>query len=160
MAPKDWFPPKTIWAISAYSIVFIFVFIISMLYEGSYEEKLMNLTLGLLGGVVGYLMGAVISPYDIKEKEEFTIYTRAVSLFISGYLLGKIDHLMSLLFSQEFFSNKLFAFRFALFFLSLIGIIVVTFVYRKYVAQDPAPTPTTPAPTPTERLPDNPAQDA
>ncbi len=134
--PEEWLPAKSIWATCAYLIVFIFVTFIAWLSGSSYEEKMMNFTLGLLGGVVGYFMGVLISPYDIQEKEEFSAYTKAVSLFISGYLLGKIDHLVGLLFSPAFFSDKLLAFRFVLFVLSVLGSLVVTFVYRKYVAQD------------------------
>jgi hypothetical protein len=135
--PRHLFPPKSLWSTAAYLIVVLTVISIAWLYGPNREEGVMNVSLALLGTLLGYLIGVTISPYSFQEKEEFSTLSKAVSLFISGYLLGKIDKLLGEMFTIAFFSRKLQAFRFVLFFLSTTGSLVATFVYRKYVAQEP-----------------------
>jgi hypothetical protein len=61
----------------------------------------LNMLLATLGGVSGFVMGMLLSPYSadkitgIDESKEFFTYGKALSTFISGLVLGKADKLWS-----------------------------------------------------------------
>lgn len=92
----------------------------------------MNFAILILGTSVGWLIGTVISPYDTKEQGDFSAYAKAVSAFVTGYLVAKVDKIIEHLFSPTFLSAPEAAFRMVLFLSAVLIAMLVTFINRRY----------------------------
>ena|SRR5262245_22480587 len=64
----------------------------------------------LVGLAVGWVFGVLISPLP-GEKEQFQQYAKAVAVFFSGYLLAKIDRIITELLKPAQVLELLPAFR-------------------------------------------------
>jgi hypothetical protein len=102
------------------------------------QNFVLNTMIVLLGLFVGWIVGMVISPYDTQERGDFSTYTKAVSAFVSGYVVAKADALVSRVFSEQTFADSTNALRFLLAATSFVGAIAMTFTYRRYIADVPA----------------------
>lgn len=60
-----------------------------------YDEWWLNMLLCLFGGIVGWSLGVLLSPMTKDEESKFTNYGRAVSAFVSGFLVAKLDLLLN-----------------------------------------------------------------
>jgi hypothetical protein len=47
--------------------------------------------LALAGSALGYLTGVLVVPLSSNESERFTVYAKVISGFVTGYLLSKLD---------------------------------------------------------------------
>src|SRR5262249_20203998 len=81
-----------------------------------------------------------ITPYDFKEEQRFSNLFKAVSVLVTGYLLGKIDPLVTQLFTVDFFAKPNQAFRFLLFVFAILVGAIVAYYYRSYLAFEGALT--------------------
>lgn len=75
------------WA-SIFGIVAILVF---CWVEGSILFSL----LALVGAILGWLLGILIMPFDEREAKTFSVFIKVISGFITGYLLSKVDPLLT-----------------------------------------------------------------
>src|SRR5687768_6848438 len=55
----------------------------------------------LAGASLGWLGGVLASPYDPTEESRFAKYAGVVSLFVSGYLVGKVDSVLTEIMSPD-----------------------------------------------------------
>jgi hypothetical protein len=56
----------------------------------------------LVGALLGWAAGMFFSPYTVTERSNFVSISQAVSAFVSGYLLSKLDRFLEhSLFSKE-----------------------------------------------------------
>lgn len=92
----------------------------------------LNYLLVIGGGVLGWCVGILLSPYGEKEKREFSEYTKAASTFVTGYVLAKADRMFDQLFASggtgSVFLGRLILFATSFFLLGLFA-----FVARRYV---------------------------
>lgn len=97
------------------------------------ESSTLNVLVAITGMMLGWVIGVVITPYSTNEKSRFAVYARAFSVFLSGYLVGKIDAGVTALFNPDLWANHAFlAFRVLLFVSSLLVGILIAFMYRQY----------------------------
>ena len=96
------------------------------------EELILNYSHLLLGLVIGWVVGHIVSPYNSQEKEVFSGYIKAVAAFVSGYILSKADKLIDRIIDPSYFFNNDVIFRSMTLFTSAIVAMVITFVHRKY----------------------------
>jgi len=93
----------------------------------------LNYIIFLFGSTLGWFVGTITSPYNDGEETKFKIYLRSASVFVSGYIVGKIDALMSKILSVDFLlSGPTSAFKSMLFLVSLLAALLITYIYRKY----------------------------
>ena len=52
-------------------------------------------TVMILGSALGWLCGTFITPYNKKENEYVSSFTKLASVFVSGYVIGKWTELLS-----------------------------------------------------------------
>lgn len=71
---------------------YIAAFVIAWQLEG---VRSLNLLTCLFGGVLGWNVGVLLSPRDPKEKGEFAEYGKAISAFVTGLVVAKLDVLFS-----------------------------------------------------------------
>lgn len=103
----------------------------------SSEEEILyqniNIMIVLCGLSSGWLLGILISPYSIKEQNNFSNYTKAFAVFFSGYLIGKLDKVIGELFQPDIFFDITNGFRALLFISSIVVSMITTFIFRQYL---------------------------
>jgi len=85
------------------SVLLLGLVALSFLIRQTLQDAYLSLALLVLGLTIGWILGVLSAPYTKKEETQFAAYAKAVSLFISGYLLGKIDRLATDILSPKFF---------------------------------------------------------
>jgi hypothetical protein len=58
------------------------------------DEWWLNVLLCLFGGIVGWTVGVLLSPMTKAEESKFTGYGKALSAFVSGFVVAKLDLLL------------------------------------------------------------------
>ena len=96
------------------------------------EDKWLNLATIVLGLSVGWLLGIYAKPYG-SEEAKFKEIATAISAFLSGYLLAKIDGVIAKLFSPDQILKPVAGFRVIAGFSSLVLALIMTYVARAYM---------------------------
>lgn len=91
-----------------------------------------NLLIVALGLSLGWLSGILLSPYSDEEGKKFTQYAKAFGVFVSGYLIGKIDKVIEKMLEPAFILDSVNGFRIMAFVASVIIALVVAFAFRRY----------------------------
>jgi len=91
------------------------------------------------GLAAGWATGFLLAPYQ-SEQQRFKEYVKFISVFISGYLVSKLDKLFDLWFDPEhgpLLLHSIIAHRILICFTSFMMAAVTTYVARKYVSFGP-----------------------
>jgi MFS family permease len=105
---------------------------LSYYVAGDNQSAALNLLIVALGLALGWLLGILLSPYSDEEGKKFTQYAKAFGVFVSGYLVGKIDKVVEEVLKPDFILDSVHGFRGMAFLASAIIAIVITFVFRRY----------------------------
>jgi hypothetical protein len=97
------------------------------------DARMLNLSVLVLGTAVGWLIGIFASPYHPEEKQRFSDIAKAVSLFVSGYLVGKVDRLINDLLESDLVLQPLAGLRTLSFVATLFISMVVVYASRPEV---------------------------
>jgi len=109
------------------------VIIVCSFYIGSgINDKAFNLIIIIAGYTIGWFTGILASPYGLSEENRFSEYKKAISAFVGGYILSKIDNTLVNVLSWENLKNIVSAFRLFSFVASFLISLIITFVYRRY----------------------------
>jgi thiol:disulfide interchange protein len=93
----------------------------------------LNLLICLLGLIIGWMLGTLASPYTKTESVQFLSLSQAISAFISGYLISKLDRFLEVaLFTKEGEIQNLAWSQAGLFTATLLVTTLVTFINRTY----------------------------
>jgi xanthosine utilization system XapX-like protein len=97
------------------------------------SPRQLNLVILISGGLVGWVVGMLITPASAKEQAVFSETGKALSTFVTGYLVAKIDRIFDVAMKQDQNVNALFVGR-LLMFVSMFALgALATFVWRSYV---------------------------
>lgn len=97
------------------------------------SPRQLNLVILIAGGLVGWVVGMLITPISPKEQAVFSDAGKALSTFVAGYLVAKIDRLFDIATKQNENVNGLLVGR-LLMFVSMFALgVLATFVWRSYV---------------------------
>jgi FtsH-binding integral membrane protein len=91
------------------------------------------------GLATGWAAGFLLAPYQ-SEQQRFKEYVKFISVFISGYLVSKLDRLFDLWFDPEhgpLLLRSIVAQRMLICATSFVMAAVTTYVARKYVSFGP-----------------------
>ena len=91
-----------------------------------------NATVMILGSALGWLCGTFITPYNNKESEYVSSFTKLASVFVSGYVIGKMDRIIEHFLNPGFFFGTLSAFRTMSFLATFVIALMLTYIYRQY----------------------------
>ena len=114
------------------SVLIVALFALAANYHINQTANSLNILVLILGLAVGWLLGIYFAPYSPKEEEQFNGYAKALGLFASGYLVGKIDKVIERLFDPDFIIDPTNGFRLLVFFSALLIGFIITFVFRRY----------------------------
>lgn len=88
--------------------------------------------------LAGWQAGFLVSPYDTKEEKRLTRVSSFISLITSGYLIGKLEPSIALIFSRgELVTEPLYGFRLLNFLINLICTGITVYLYRLYGGGSP-----------------------
>ena len=132
---EELFPNAKVGAtfVSAF-VLGLILLIITIMMSPDRRVWALNGSILVLGVSAGWLMGIVASPYDASEEKQFFTFGKALSVFASGYLVGKVDKLTERVLSPDFLLNPGVAFHVMIFVSAFLISLVVTFVARRYLA--------------------------
>ena len=85
--------PPAIAAVLLFIAVYLIVLTISAQVASSKSDFAYSVASATFGLALGWVLGIVISPSSKDEASEFSLLTKAVSTFITGYVLGYIKDL-------------------------------------------------------------------
>jgi hypothetical protein len=97
------------------------------------QDSYLNLTIVLASVCVGWLLGTFISPETTSEQSRFMTYGKAVSAFVSGYLVSKLDKVVEMILSPQTLAVPVASFRLAASVAAVISALLVTYILRAYV---------------------------
>lgn len=67
-----------------------------------YSRRSESYLVVLVGSLIGWAAGMIFSPYTDKEELKFVSIGKAISAFVSGYLISKLDRVLELsVFSKD-----------------------------------------------------------
>jgi xanthosine utilization system XapX-like protein len=75
------------------------------------SPRQLNLVILIAGGLVGWVVGMLITPISPKEQAVFSETGKALSTFVTGYLVAKIDRIFDIAMKQDENVNGLFVGR-------------------------------------------------
>jgi hypothetical protein len=105
------------------------------------ESRSANRLAALLGALCGWIIGIAFAPFSDAEKTQFAAISSAVSAFLSGYVVSKVDRFIeSVLFPVNAQSRESWN-RVGIFVAALLLGSVTVFVNRLYAFQNPIAAP-------------------
>jgi hypothetical protein len=108
------------------------------------DEWWLNLLLCFFGGIVGWSVGVLLSPMTPSQKHAFAGYGKALSAFVSGFIVAKLEVLLKPFGGTIDVHNVVFIGRVLLFGTTFFLGFQFTFVARwKNTDKAQAPTPAT-----------------
>lgn len=115
------------------STLFIGIVLIWIAYQLGTDNQtyLFNWLIILLGLVLGWGIGTLLSPFNPDEKESFSGMAKAISAFISGYILCKMDKFFEVIQSRDFFQESTLE-RVILFLVAFFLSMIIVFINRTY----------------------------
>lgn len=82
--------PNLIAASSFAIILYVGALWLAFRFQEKPHDLPINLALVLVGSCVGWLAGILVTPYE-GQQDQFSKYAAGVGLFVSGYLVSKVD---------------------------------------------------------------------
>jgi fructose-specific phosphotransferase system IIC component len=119
---------------SAMATVFLggFLFWLGLQFGSNRTDYALTYLTGILGGLIGWILGIISSPYNSNEKKQFSEYAKLIYGFFVGYFFAKIDKIFELAMTNNLFMQGLFSTRVMYFLSCLLLAFIVTFVSRRY----------------------------
>jgi uncharacterized membrane protein YeaQ/YmgE (transglycosylase-associated protein family) len=125
--------PFSVISTNIFSILFALV-ISWLCFQISSEplEQVFNILLAITGALVGWALGMFFAPYTDAEKARFSSIGQAVSAFVSGYVISKLDRFLE----ASMFANDVPVtitwVRLGLVFCSMLLVLLTVFSNRAY----------------------------
>lgn len=96
----------------------------------------LNLLVLITSGIVGWIVGILMTPATRSEKLQFSEYGKALSTFVTGYALAKFDKIFEIAIARPEDVSDVVAGRFMLAISAFSLGILLTFIWRKYVSPE------------------------
>jgi hypothetical protein len=101
------------------------------------QGRPVTLLVQLAGMASGAFLGFLASPKAPGEQVAFLTFAKAISAFLSGYALSKIDNLIDTLIKGDIYKDQLVVARLLIFFVAMIISFMIAYSYRAYVQKVP-----------------------
>ncbi|HME24739.1 MAG TPA: hypothetical protein VKI44_25990 [Acetobacteraceae bacterium] len=98
------------------------------------QDIYINLAFILVGVASGWVLGIFLAPYTDIEKSQFTELAKGISIFASGYLVGKIDPLLTYALNPQVLrrTSRIIVFRAVVLTTSMLVTMIIVYVFRSY----------------------------
>jgi len=98
----------------------------------------LNYALLFFGSLVGWVAGILATPDDPDQKRMFTAYAKAISLFVSGFIVAKVDRLFESATADGALPGPIVVGQLVIFGSAVLLGALFTFIGRKYAGHAPA----------------------
>lgn len=115
-------------------LIFLILIVIAFIYN-DHKYLTQFLLCGVLGASIGWLLGFMATPYSRVEERKLTIYAKLIYSFLTGYVLGKVDNIISHYVDQiktPNFNQELLWMCLSVLVCSIIVAFICTFINRTY----------------------------
>lgn len=132
---KRSYHPSWIVAVSASAPLLLTIGVIGWLVAPTPAAAYVNTVLVIAFCSIGWTIGMMLSPDSTVEEKKFSGIWKGVSLFVSGYLVSKIDPLIAAVLKPESLTSledPLIAFRVAACVATILLTAIMTYVLRVY----------------------------
>jgi hypothetical protein len=75
------------------ALIYVACFVVAFMMRPT-SEWWLNLLLCFFGGVAGWSVGVLLSPMTTAEESKFTGYGKALSAFVTGFVVAKLELLL------------------------------------------------------------------
>ena len=96
------------------------------------SERALNLAILVTGYAIGWVIGVLATPYGSGEEQRFAGYKQAISAFVGGYLISKLDSTLVNVLSWNTLQSNIAAYRLFSFTSAILISLLITFVFRRY----------------------------
>lgn len=93
---------------------------------------LVNWLICLIGALGGWIVGTLASPYSSEEAQTFLTIGQAVTAFLSGYVVSKLDRFLERTLYTDGSINTESWLRLCLFIASFLLVAIIVFINRLY----------------------------
>jgi hypothetical protein len=114
------------------AVLLLTLFALCWLLGDMPADHYLNVAVFVSGWACGWLLGTFVAPYDPGESTLFNKLSRAISAFVSGYLVAKIDGLTRAIADPAFILHPLPGFRLMTFVSVAVIVTIVVFFARRY----------------------------
>jgi hypothetical protein len=131
---RDYHPSWKI-AVAIVTPLLLLIGVLGWLIAPTKEEAYLNTAFVVTFCAIGWAAGMILSPDSSIEERKFTGRWKGISLFISGYLLSKIDPLVEALLKPEVvlrMHDSIYAYRALAGISATILTAILTYVVRVY----------------------------
>ncbi|HDS1705768.1 hypothetical protein [Pseudomonas putida] len=104
--------------------------------SGDPLQQVFNALLAILGALIGWALGMFFAPYTDKEAERFSSIGQAVSAFVSGYIISKLDRFLEATMFEVEAPVTITWVRFGLLLCSMLLVMLTVFSNRAYFRSD------------------------
>jgi hypothetical protein len=115
------------------SVLLLTLVVLSFLIRETAQDEYLSLALLVLGLTMGWILGTLSAPYTKNEKTQLATNAKAASVFVSGWMLGKIDGLANHILSPAVLLKPMAAFRAVAFVAAVLLAALITRTFRVYV---------------------------
>ena len=96
----------------------------------------LNILFLFCGGLIGWILGILITPISDVERSRFSEFGKAITTFLSGFLLAKVEGVFELAVQEKSDISDVFIGRSLLLVVSFALGLLFTFIWRSYVASE------------------------
>lgn len=116
------------------------VILINIALTADVRSFAFNMLFALFGNCVGWLLATFTSPYTEQESGRFGTLAKAAGAFVTGYVFGKLDDLVTHLLNPQVMFSHDNVVRSITFAVALTSSFILTYVYRSYAPNTRIPT--------------------
>jgi F0F1-type ATP synthase assembly protein I len=99
----------------------------------SINSPQLNILFLVSGGLVGWMLGVLITPISDTERKKFSEFGKAIATFLTGFLLAKIERIFELAVQDKSDISDIFIGRSLILIGSFVLGVLSTFIWRSYV---------------------------
>jgi hypothetical protein len=108
--------------------------VVGAFVTGDRPQAVLSLLIATLGMSLGWFAGILASPRGVKDEARFQKISHLAWVFVSGYLISKLDGAFKLLFSPEQLANVLTMTRLISFALAFVVTAITVYAVRSSAA--------------------------
>jgi Kef-type K+ transport system membrane component KefB len=114
-------------------VAFALLWLCKHLAKSDSQALAYNILVCIFGGLIGWVLGALATPFDTTESDKFFLFGKAAAVFLSGYVVSKLDRFLEVaLFSSDAKDTASWS-RMALFVCSCLVVAIFVFTVRDYL---------------------------
>jgi hypothetical protein len=131
---------KSVLGLLAGPVILLILILVAWIVHGSLTNPAFaySVLIGVAGVAAGWLIGFLAAPYSRDEKKRFSKLGAGLVGVVSGYLVGKIDPVVSYLVTDaKLITTPIYGMNLLIFLICLVVAAINMYVFRLYLPGKP-----------------------